>query len=130
MTPEQKHAFDQRRQTLMHKHMQRDPRVRAALRMRRLGMLRGVLGCGATLMLTLMLVKGFLLAFHGGQGYAQMLAPVLAQHAPESVLHRTLAADPVAEVIAGLIAPLLPHAAPASAVVQRPPGAQAAEPET
>lgn len=110
MQTSQKNEFEQRRSALMKKHIESDPRLRAERRKRRLSIAFSMAGSLVTIAVVTLLIKSFLLAIHGPQGYAQMVAPVLHGQDRESLAVQLLGADPLSTEIAAFLRPMLPAA--------------------
>lgn len=119
MLTEQKVEFELRRQRLMRKHRESDPELKALRRKRkrsrRFALLSSVVGFG----MVMLLLKGFLLAFHGPQGYAQIVAPITQTQAADTFVMRIVAPDPISTEIAAMLRPILPQRA-ATQVATRP----------
>lgn len=100
MGQEQVEAFKARRLRLLEKHAARDPEWQALERARAPKPLRSILAATVSISLLLIGLKGLALAYHGPAGYADLIAPVLGEAAPEGLLARALRPDPVTRVIA------------------------------
>lgn len=107
MTPDQKAAFDQRRNEVCLRHLQNDPRIRKARRERRWQQMRAVLGAVIAVAVMLVLTKSFMIAMHGPGGYAQIVAPVMPAQDSGSLIQSVLMPDPVSSEIAALLRPFL-----------------------
>ncbi|WP_071797590.1 hypothetical protein [Natronohydrobacter thiooxidans] len=109
MSLEQKEEFQKRRNSILRKHIANDPKLRKARRKRKLSVALSVLGSLVTLAVFMVMLKSFVLAIHGPQGYAQMVAPMLERDSAGPLATRALGADPVSAEIAALLRPMLPR---------------------
>lgn len=110
MQTSQRNEFEQRRSALMRKHIENDPKLRAVRRKRRLSVVFSVAGSLVTIAVVTLLIKSFLLAVHGPQGYAQMVAPVLYGQDHDSFAVQLLGVDPLSTEISAFLRPMLPAA--------------------
>lgn len=108
MSKTQKDAFEQRREAVICRHRANDPELRAWRRRRRLSVLVSLGGSLVVISAALLLIKSFLLAVHGPQGYAQMMAPLIEGRPNDALMTRILGADPLSESIAAVLRPVLP----------------------
>ncbi len=108
MNTTQKAEFEQRRLCVLRKHIEHDPKLRAMRRKRKLSMMFSVAGSFGAIAVALLLIKSFLLALHGPQGYAQIVAPVVEQQGRGSVVVQLIDPDPVSAGIAAALRPALP----------------------
>ncbi len=111
MSVDQRTGFEERRLQLMRKHFDNRPVVKAYYRKRRRALLGGFLGSLVFLMLGLLLLKSFVLAYEGPNGYAQITAPAMAGRPPDSLVLRLIGPDPISNEIASILAPILPKRA-------------------
>jgi hypothetical protein len=111
MSVDQRTGFEERRLELMRKHFDKSPVVKAYYRKRRRALLGGFLGSLAFLVLGLLLLKSFMLAYEGPNGYAQITAPAMAGRPPDSLVLRLIGPDPISTEIASILAPILPKRA-------------------
>ena len=112
MSVEQRSGFEERRLELMRKHIDKNPLVRAYYRKRRRALFGAFLGSVVVVMLVLVMLKSFIIAYEGQGGYERMVAPVLAGQAPDGLVVRLLRPDPISEEIASMIVSILPARAP------------------
>ena len=108
---EQKCEFEQRRLAVMRKHLANDPKLKAVLRKRKRSLFASVIGSLVVIGVVMVLIKGFMIAHEGSQGYARLIAPALQGQAEGSVLGLMLRPDPVSTELAAIIAPILPRPA-------------------
>lgn len=114
MSEEQKCEFEQRRLAVIRKHIEHDPKLRAVRRKHRQSVLLSVVGSFVVLGVALVLIKGFVIAHEGPQGYARMIAPTLQRQPQDSVIDLMLRPDPASTAIAATLAPVLQRATNAS----------------
>lgn len=119
MTNEQKAEFEQRRLKVMRAYVKNDPKLRQFRRKRKRAVAASVLGSLVALGVALVLIKSFILAMEGQDGYARMVAPMMEGQSEGAVVARALGPDPVSAEIAALLRPLFRDAqtaAPAEGV--------------
>jgi hypothetical protein len=118
MSVDQRTEFEERRLQLMRKHFESGPLAKAYYRKRRRNILGGFLGSMVLLMLGLLLLKSFMIAYEGQAGYARIVAPALAGQAENGLAVQLLGPDPISTEIAAALAPILPRRAPVALPVQ------------
>ncbi|MCC5963848.1 MAG: hypothetical protein JJU09_12040 [Rhodobacteraceae bacterium] len=107
MTPDQKAAFDHRRNEVCLRHLRSSPEIRKARRRRRGQRVRALLGSLVAVAIMLVLTKSFMIAMHGPGAYAQIVAPALPAQEGGSLIQTMLMPDPVSSEIAALLRPFL-----------------------
>ncbi len=106
---EQRCEFEQRRLAVMRKHLANDPKLKVIRRKRKLSVFASVIGSFIVIGVAMVLLKAFVIAHEGQQGYARIVAPALQGQADGSVMHLLLRPDPVSTDMAAVIAPILPR---------------------
>lgn len=118
MSVDQRTGFEERRLELMRKHFDSSPVVKAYYRKRRRAVLGGFLGSLVLLMLGLLLLKSFVIAYEGQAGYARIVAPALVGQAETGLAIQLLGPDPISTQIAAALVPILPRRAPVAIPAQ------------
>lgn len=111
MEATQKAEFEQRRLSVVRRHMKNDPKQRAARRKRKVAIFYSFLGSLVVVALVLLLIKSFVLAVHGPRGYTQMVAPILEGQPSDAVVAQLFGPDPISDEIAAMLRPFLPSMA-------------------
>lgn len=109
MTNEQKSEFEQRRLKVVRRHVENDPKIRALRRKHKRRIVTSVIGSVVALFMAMVFIKGFVLAVHGPQDYARIVAPMLDGASAGSLSARLLGPDPVTREIAAILQPILPR---------------------
>lgn len=109
MTDDQKKEFQQRRGSVMRRHMEADPKIRALRRKRKRSMLASLLGSVVVFAVALLLIKSFMLAVHGPRDFARIISPMVEGQDAQSLAVRLLGPDRVSTEIAALLEPILPR---------------------
>lgn len=110
MNTTQKGDFERRRGAVLRRHIANDPKLRAMRRKRKLSMVFSLAGSLVVIAAVMLLIKSFLLALHGPQGYARIMAPVLDGQPRDSLVVQIVGPDPVSDGLADLLRPVLPSA--------------------
>ena len=106
MTEAQRAEFEQRRLAIMAASIKKDPKHRQYTRKRRLSVTASILGSFVVFAVVLLLLKSFILALEGQEGYTQMVAPIVQNQPEGGMITLAVAPDPVSMGIAAMIKPL------------------------
>lgn len=120
MSREQMDAFLERRARVLRKHAAQDPKWQALQKARRPKPLAVLGGTLAALAVLAALGKSVLLAHHGPDGYAALVAPLVEAAADIPILPLLLAADPATLALASVIDPARRVAAQMAEAPQAP----------
>lgn len=112
MTPEQREEFAIRADLVKYKHLKNDPTLRRARRKFRLSIVSAVVGACVTIAVMLMLTKSFMMALHGPDAYARIIAPSVQTQDEGALLRQALMPDPVSSEIAEMLSPFLQQSGP------------------
>ena len=112
MSIEQKNAFLERRARILQKHAAQDPEWQAFQRERRPSALRVLFSLVIALGVLGFVAKGMLLAYHGPDGYARLMAPLVQDQPADALLAQIVTPDPATGLLADLISPYVGVARP------------------
>ena len=109
MTPEQLCEFEQRRLEMMRKHVATDPALRRVRRQRHWMTIKSIFASAIVVAVALMLLKAFVIAYEGEQGYARLVGPIIETQDEDSYIGIALKPDPVTTEVADFMSSFVPR---------------------